>query len=85
MGLQLEGTIPLGDVRGRIDHMAADPDRHRLFVAELGTPMRERLALLEGKVAVLLGGEAVTSSTRSKRAKQAPVDGNGRLLEHRSQ
>ena len=33
-GLQLEATIPLGDVRGRIDHMAADPDRHRLFVAE---------------------------------------------------
>jgi DNA-binding beta-propeller fold protein YncE len=36
MGLQLEATIPLGDVRGRIDHMATDPDRHRLFVAELG-------------------------------------------------
>jgi len=36
MGLQLEATIPLGDVRGRIDHMAADPDRQRLFVAELG-------------------------------------------------
>jgi YVTN family beta-propeller protein len=34
--LQLEATISLGDVRGRIDHMAADPDRHRLFVAELG-------------------------------------------------
>jgi YVTN family beta-propeller protein len=36
VGLQLEATIPLGDVHGRIDHMAADPDRHRLFVAELG-------------------------------------------------
>jgi DNA-binding beta-propeller fold protein YncE len=36
MGLQLEATFALGDVRGRIDHMAADPDRHRLFVAELG-------------------------------------------------
>jgi len=36
MGLQLEATILLGDVRGRIDHMAADPDRHRLFVAKLG-------------------------------------------------
>ncbi len=31
---QLEATIPLGDVLGRIDHMALDPDRHRLFVAE---------------------------------------------------
>jgi len=34
--LQLESTIALGDVRGRIDHMAADLNRHRLFVAELG-------------------------------------------------
>lgn len=34
--LQLQATIPLGDVRGRIDHMAVDLARHRLFVAALG-------------------------------------------------
>jgi YVTN family beta-propeller protein len=34
--LQLEAKILLGDVRGRIDHMAVDPKRQRLFVAELG-------------------------------------------------
>src|SRR5262249_18640527 len=34
--LQLEIKIPLGDVRGRIDHMAVDLSRQRLFVAELG-------------------------------------------------
>ena len=34
--LQLETKIPLGDVRGRIDHMAVDLKRQRLFVAELG-------------------------------------------------
>jgi DNA-binding beta-propeller fold protein YncE len=34
--LSLETKIPLGDVRGRIDHMAIDPVRNRLFVAELG-------------------------------------------------
>jgi YVTN family beta-propeller protein len=34
--LQLESKIPLGDVRGRIDHMAVDLKRQRLFVAELG-------------------------------------------------
>jgi hypothetical protein len=34
--LQLEGKIPLGDVSGRIDHMAIDLPRRRLFVAELG-------------------------------------------------
>ncbi|MGO8917476.1 MAG: YncE family protein [Stellaceae bacterium] len=32
----LEAKIPLGDVKGRIDHLAFDPDRKRLFVAELG-------------------------------------------------
>ncbi len=34
--LQLEAKIPLGNVRGRIDHMAVDIGRRRLFVAELG-------------------------------------------------
>src|SRR3954452_3513698 len=34
--LSLERKIPLGDVRGRIDHLAIDLARHRLFVAELG-------------------------------------------------
>jgi YVTN family beta-propeller protein len=34
--LQLDAKIPLGDVRGRIDHMAVDWKRQRLFVAELG-------------------------------------------------
>src|SRR5215470_19731037 len=34
--LQLEAKIPLGNVAGRIDHMAIDLERHRLFVAELG-------------------------------------------------
>jgi DNA-binding beta-propeller fold protein YncE len=34
--LVLEATIALHDVRGRIDHMAVDPRRQRLLVAELG-------------------------------------------------
>src|SRR4030081_2458845 len=34
--LQLEAKIPLGEIRGRIDHMAVDLKRQRLFVAELG-------------------------------------------------
>ncbi len=33
--LSLETKIVLGDVKGRIDHMALDPTRNRLFVAEL--------------------------------------------------
>jgi hypothetical protein len=35
--LQLEAKIPLGNVNGRIDHMAIDVARQRLFVAELAT------------------------------------------------
>ncbi|WP_245321184.1 hypothetical protein [Bradyrhizobium sp. NAS96.2] len=34
--LQLEIKILLGEVRGRIDHLAVDLKRQRLFVAELG-------------------------------------------------
>lgn len=34
--LRLEATIPLGTVAGRIDHLAIDLSRHRLFVAQLG-------------------------------------------------
>jgi hypothetical protein len=34
--LVLDGKIALGDVAGRIDHLAIDLPRHRLFIAELG-------------------------------------------------
>jgi DNA-binding beta-propeller fold protein YncE len=34
--LVLEATIPLGDIKGRIDHLAVDLTHKRLFVAELG-------------------------------------------------
>jgi len=34
--LVLETKIPLGEVKGRIDHLAVDVARRRLFVAELG-------------------------------------------------
>ena len=34
--LELVATIALPDVKGRIDHFAADPKGHRLFVAALG-------------------------------------------------
>ena len=34
--LAVEAKIPLGQVAGRIDHLAFDPTRSRLYVAELG-------------------------------------------------
>jgi hypothetical protein len=34
--LELEAKISLGQVRGRIDHLAVDVTRRRIYVAELG-------------------------------------------------
>src|SRR5438105_10770374 len=34
--LVVESKIPLGDVKGRIDHLAVDAARQRLYIAELG-------------------------------------------------
>ena len=42
--LRLEATIPLGDVASRIDHLAVDPTRRRLFVAEL---VANRVAVID--------------------------------------
>jgi DNA-binding beta-propeller fold protein YncE len=54
--LQLEGKIPLGAVRGRVDHMAIDLDRRRLFVAELGNDSVGVVDLDARKVVHQLGG-----------------------------
>jgi DNA-binding beta-propeller fold protein YncE len=47
--LQLERTISLPKVVGRIDHMAIDLGRRRLFVAELGNNTVDVIDLAEGK------------------------------------
>jgi DNA-binding beta-propeller fold protein YncE len=54
--LVLERKIPLGDVSGRIDHLAVDLARHRLFVAELGNNTVGVVDLAEGKVLRRLAG-----------------------------
>jgi hypothetical protein len=48
--LVLERTIPLSGVSGRIDHMAIDLGRKRLFVAELGNGTVDAIDLVAGKV-----------------------------------
>jgi YVTN family beta-propeller protein len=48
--LTLEGKIPLGGVSGRIDHLAIDPLRRRLFVAELGNNSLGVIDLATAKV-----------------------------------
>jgi hypothetical protein len=54
--LALERTIPLHDVRGRIDHMAVDLGRKRLLVAELGNDTVDAIDLSAGTVAHRLTG-----------------------------
>jgi YVTN family beta-propeller protein len=54
--LQFEGKIALGDVRGRIDHMAIDLPRRRLFVAELGNDTVGVVDLTERKVLHVISG-----------------------------
>jgi hypothetical protein len=46
--LILERIIPLTGVKGRIDHLAIDPDGRRLFVAELGNGTVEAIDLAAG-------------------------------------
>jgi DNA-binding beta-propeller fold protein YncE len=54
--LRLEVKIPLGKVSGRIDHMAMDLDRQRLFVAELGNNTVGVIDVSEGKLAKRIDG-----------------------------
>lgn len=54
--LQLESKIPLGEVRGRIDHMAVDLKRQRLFVAELGNDSVGVVDLADRKLLQTIAG-----------------------------
>src|SRR5258705_12027375 len=54
--LVLESKIPLGEVSGRIDHLAIDVKRQRLFVAELGSDTLGVVDLAAGKVLRTIAG-----------------------------
>jgi DNA-binding beta-propeller fold protein YncE len=54
--LQLVRTIPLPGVGGRIDHMAADAQSHRLFIAALGNDTVEVMNVESGKRLQTIGG-----------------------------
>src|SRR5580700_3582541 len=54
--LELASEIPLGDVRGRIDHLAVDLNRQRLYVAQLGNDSVGVVDLKEGKTLRTLSG-----------------------------
>jgi hypothetical protein len=54
--LVLDQKIPLGRVSGRIDHLAVDVGRQRLFVAELGNNSVAVVDLRAGSLMRTLGG-----------------------------
>jgi DNA-binding beta-propeller fold protein YncE len=54
--LQLESKITLGEVSGRIDHLAIDLPRQRLFVAELGDDRVQIVDLKEGRAQHVITG-----------------------------
>ncbi|MDB5408080.1 MAG: repeat containing protein [Rhodospirillales bacterium] len=54
--LTLEARIPLGDVAGRIDHLAVDVARRRLLVAELGNDSVAIVDLAAGKLLHRIAG-----------------------------
>jgi hypothetical protein len=54
--LRLVETIPLPGVKGRLDHMAVDLERKRLFVAAVGNNSLEVVDLAGGKVINSLTG-----------------------------
>ena len=54
--LVLERTIPLPHVAGRIDHLAYDARRGRVFVAALGNGSVEGVDLATGRVVARIGG-----------------------------
>jgi hypothetical protein len=54
--LKLVQTIPLPEVRGRLDHMGVDLEKKRLFIAASGNNTLEVLDLTAGKVTKTITG-----------------------------
>src|SRR5690242_15054250 len=54
--LVVEAKIPLGAVKGRIDHLAVDLGRNRLFIAELGNGSLSAVDLNARKVLKRIDG-----------------------------
>lgn len=54
--LRLKRVIALPDVQGRIDHLAVDPDRRRLYVAEYGNGSVDEIDLVAGRRIRRIGG-----------------------------
>jgi YVTN family beta-propeller protein len=75
--LSLETKIVLGDVSGRIDHMAFDPARNRLFVAELENNSLGVVDLNERKVVHEITGLAEPQGVAYEPASDTLYVANG--------
>ena len=75
--LQLEKTIALPDVAGRIDHMSIDLRRNRLFVAELGNGTVDVIDLATGKSIDRISGLAEPQGIAYAPASDRFVVANG--------
>ena len=77
--LALERTIALPDVRGRIDHLAWDPARRRLFVAALGNGAVEAIDVAAGRSVGRIAGlhepQGLAWLERSQELAVASADG----------
>jgi hypothetical protein len=83
--LVLEAKIPLGDVNGRIDHLAIDLKRRRLFVAELGNNSLGVVDLTVGRTLRTIDGLSEPQGVLYEAASDAVYvtnagDGSVRLL-----
>lgn len=72
-----ERTIALPGVVGRIDHMAFDPGRNRLLVAELGNGSLDILDIAAGRVVYRIGGLSEPQGVAYAAAADAIVVANG--------
>jgi hypothetical protein len=75
--LELEATIPLPDVAGRIDHLALDAAREHLFVAALGNDTLELVDLKKAERAKSFAGHAEAQGVVFVAKHDALVVSNG--------
>ncbi|HET9149929.1 MAG TPA: hypothetical protein VFO61_05550 [Alphaproteobacteria bacterium] len=71
-----EATIPLDHVSGRIDHMAFDPGRKRLIVAELGNDTVDVIDVVARKVVHRIAGLKEPQGTAYVKAGDAIAAAN---------
>jgi hypothetical protein len=75
--MQQVQTIPLDNVQGRIDHMAADAEGQRLYVAALGNDSMEVVDLAAGKRVESIGGLKKPTGVRVLRGSRTVIVASG--------